>query len=293
MGKPLPFRWYGGKHNHLDWLLPLLPNTQEYVEPFGGSGAVLLNREPSAVETFNDLDSDIVTFFRVLRDQPDELLEQIALTPFSREEYERAVEVMESGEELPLLEQTRLFLVRAGQVRSGLAQDATPGRWAYHVTTSRREMAGGVSRWWGRLANLEAVVDRLRRVQLENDDATSIIERYDSPNCLFYCDPPYPHSARRPDTPYRYEMSEHDHRELATILRVSDAKVALSGYRCELYEELYGNWYRTDAPEKIIHTTKDERQESLWTTYDPEELAGNTAPEQTALTDEFGDTQTA
>ena len=82
--KLIAFGWYGGKFNHLDWLLPLLPDCHHYCEPFGGSAAVLLNRAPSLVETYNDLDGEVVTFFRVLRNQKDELIEAIGLTPFSR-----------------------------------------------------------------------------------------------------------------------------------------------------------------------------------------------------------------
>src|SRR5579884_454089 len=83
----IAFGWYGGKFNHLNWLLPLLPECHHYCEPFGGSGAVLLNRDPSPVETYNDLDNEVVNFFRVLRQQKEKLLEAIALTPFSREEF--------------------------------------------------------------------------------------------------------------------------------------------------------------------------------------------------------------
>jgi len=88
--KLIAFGWYGGKFSHLDWLLPLLPECNHYCEPFAGSGAVLFNKAPSPVETYNDLDGEVVNFFKVLRDNKQELLEQIALTPFSREEFGKA-----------------------------------------------------------------------------------------------------------------------------------------------------------------------------------------------------------
>ena len=87
----IAFGWYGGKFNHLDWLLPLLPACHHYCEPFAGSAAVLLNRPPAPVETYNDLDGEVAHFFRVLRDHKDRLVEAIGLTPFSREEFARAV----------------------------------------------------------------------------------------------------------------------------------------------------------------------------------------------------------
>lgn len=160
MARCLPFRWYGGKYSHLKWLLPQLPETHRYIEPFGGSGSVLLNREPSPVEVYNDLDSDVTNFFKVLRDNRDELLEKIALTPFSREEFEYAIE-SQNNEDLTDIEKARLFFVRAGQVRSGLAQEATPGRWAYCKNASRRDMASAVSRWHSRLDHLEQAAERI------------------------------------------------------------------------------------------------------------------------------------
>ena len=271
MGKALPFRWYGGKYSHLDFILPQLPKTHQYIEPFGGSAAVLINREPSPVETYNDIDGDVVTFFKVLRENRDELLEKIALTPFSREELAKAVE-KKDDDDLSDIEQARLFFVRAGQTRSGLAQEATPGRWAYCKSTSRRDMSGAVSRWHGRLEQLYDVADRLRRVQIENKNATEVIERHDDEAALFYCDPPYPHETRGDTNSYGHEMTDDQHRELAEVLRSCEGKVAVSGYQCDLYEaifEEYDGWTRIDADEKTMHTTKDKRQESLWVNYDP------------------------
>jgi len=271
--KLLPFRWYGGKYSHLEFILPRLPRTHQYVEPFGGSAAVLINRDPSPVETYSDVDGDVVTFFEVLRERREELLEKIALTPFSREELARAVE-RKGDDDLTDVERARLFFVRAGQTRSGLAQEATPGRWAYCKTTSRREMSGAVSRWHGRLEQLYDVADRLRRVQIENEPAVEVVQRHDDADALFYCDPPYPHEVRGDTNSYGHEMSDDDHRELAAVLRGAEAKVAVSGYRCALYEELFeahDGWRRVDAEEKTMHTTKDTRRESLWLNYEPPE----------------------
>src|ERR1700680_3894020 len=89
--KLILFGWYGGKFSHLGWLLPLLPECYHYCEPFAGSAAVLLNREPSPVETYNDVDGEVVNFFKVLRDEREALIQAIAFTPFSREEFAIAV----------------------------------------------------------------------------------------------------------------------------------------------------------------------------------------------------------
>ena len=264
----IAFGWYGGKFSHLKWLLPLLPSCQHYCEPFGGSAAVLLNRAPSPVETYNDIDGEVVNFFRVLRDQKNELLEAIGLTPFSKAEFESAISDTSNISEL---ERARRFFIRARQVRTGLAQKASSGRWAHCRLTSRAGMAGAVSRWLGSVDGLSEIAQRLLRVQVENDTAIDVIRRYDSQDTLFYCDPPYPHDSRRDHNAYSYEMTDSEHRSLANVLHKVEGKVALSSYDCELMDELYGCWNRIEAPEKMCHSSKSPRREVLWTNYQAEE----------------------
>ncbi len=265
--KLIAFGWYGGKFSHLDWLLPLLPATRHFCDVFGGSAAVLINRDPSPVETYNDLDSDLVNFFRVLRDQREPLMEAIGLTPFSREELALACEL--AGAELSDLERARRFYVRARQVRTGLAQTASAGRWAHCLLTSRAGMAGAVSRWLGSVEALPMIAQRLLRVQIEHAPSLEVIERFDSPDTLFYCDPPYVHTTRGDAKAYRHEMTDADHRELAGLLHKTKGKVALSGYHGDLYDRLYGDWWRVEANPKLCHSVKQERTEILWMNYKP------------------------
>jgi DNA adenine methylase len=272
MKKKIAFGWYGGKYSHLDWLLPLLPGATHYCEPFGGSAAVLINRAPSPVETYNDIDGDLVTFFRVLREDPDALIRAIGLTPFAREELRRAV--AEPDQPISDLERARRFFVRARQVRTGLAQTASEGRWAHCKLTSRAGMAGAVSRWLGSVEGLSEIVQRLLRVQIENAPAVEVVQRYDSAETLFYCDPPYTHDARSDLKAYRHEMTDADHRALARTLHAAEGKVAISGYRSPLMEELYGEWRSVEAPVKKAHSTnthtsgqKRARAEVLWVNY--------------------------
>jgi len=266
--KIIAFGWYGGKFSHLDWLLPLLPACHHYCEPFAGSAAVLLNRDPSPVETYNDLDGEVVNFFRVLRDDKDRLIEAIGLTPFSREEFEIACVL---DPEVSPLERARRFFVRARQVRTGLAQTASLGRWANCKNTSRAGMSGAVSRWLGSIEELPEIAERLLRVQIENRPAIDVIRLYDAPDTLFYCDPPYVHLTRGDDSAYGYEMTDEEHRELAEVLNSVKGMVAISNYQCDLMDELYPapKWIKHIAPARTIHSTKDVRVEALWTNYDP------------------------
>jgi DNA adenine methylase len=265
--KRIAFGWYGGKYNHLEWLLPLLPKAKHYCEPFGGSAAVLLNRGSSEVETYNDIDGEVVNFFKVLRDKKNKLIYSIGMTPFSREEFQLAIRTNGNGQHLSDVERARRFFVRARQVRTGLAQTASNGRWANCLLTSRAGMAGAVSRWLGSVEGLEYIASRLLRVQIEHDDALKVIRRYDSPETLFYCDPPYPHESRGDHNAYAYEMSDEMHVELAIVLNAVKGKVAVSGYRCELLDRLYKGWHMHVAKAKKALSIKSERTEILWTNY--------------------------
>lgn len=271
--KLIAFGWYGGKFSHLDWLLPLLPSCHHYCEPFAGSAAVLLNRHPSPIETYNDLDGEVCNFFRVLRNQKEKLAKAIGLTPFSREEFAVACEL--NGKRSSV-ERARRFYVRARQVRTGLAQTASVGRWANCLDTSRAGMSGVVSRWLGGVELLPEIGERLMRVQIENRPALDVIRLYDSPDTLFYCDPPYVHETRGDSKAYGHEMSNEQHRELADALNSTKGMVAFSNYDCELINRLYppNRWRKIVGPAKTNHSTKDMRTEVLWVNYDPHEKRG-------------------
>jgi len=263
--KKIVFGWYGGKFSHLGWLLPLLPECHHYCEPFSGSGSVLINRRPSEIETYNDIDGEVVNFFKVLRDKNEELIRACALTPFSREEYYEAI--MVDHNTISDVERARKFFIRARQTRIGLAQTASLGRWANCKDTSRSGMSGSVSRWLNGVEGLTDVAKRLLRVQIENRPAVDVIKLYDGLNTLFYCDPPYVHSTRSDTKAYKFEMDDKQHKIFSDTLNSIKGKAAVSGYRCKLMDDLFNGWQRFDAPYKKIHSSKNNRQESLWTNY--------------------------
>jgi len=261
----IAFGWYGGKYSHLDFILPNLPNGEKhFCDVFGGSAAVLINRKPSPLETYNDLDSELVNFFSILRSDFDELVRQIGLTPFSREELVKACAAQPNLSEM---ERARRFYVRARQTRTGLAQTSSEGRWAHCRLTSRAGMAGAVSRWLGAVDGLPEIAQRLLRVQIENVPAVEIISRYDTDETLFYLDPPYVHESRGDKNAYGNEMTNWDHIQLGEILRNIKGRAVISGYRTKLYDEIFKSWNRIDAPEKICNSSKGFRQECLWVNF--------------------------
>ena len=231
------FYYPGSKGAILTDILQILENIphRHYCEPFGGSAVILLNKQPAEIETLNDLNGEIVNFFRVLRDQPDELIRAIELTPYSRQEYLSAIQ---QNEEITDTERARRFFVRACQSYGGIgATRPTPGRWAYAITGRRSESV--TARYWRVIDNLYAVAKRLQRVQIECDDALTVIQRHDTPDTLFYIDPPYPLESRIDDYIYALELSDKEHEELAEVLARIKGKAVLSAYDCPLIRRLY------------------------------------------------------
>jgi DNA adenine methylase len=230
---------------------------------------VLLNRAPSPIETYNDIDGDVVNFFRVLRNRHEELIRAISLTPFSREEYHRAI--YGSATRINEVERARRFYIRARQTRTGLAQTASLGRWANCRDTSRAGMSGVVSRWLGGVEILDDIAQRLLRVQIENRPAVDVMRLYDGPETLFYCDPPYLHATRGDSKAYGFEMDEKQHREFADTANACRGKVAVSGYEHPLMNEFFPGlkWYKSYGLDKTIHSTKGTRREVLWTNFNP------------------------
>jgi DNA adenine methylase len=189
-----------------------LPPHACYVEPFGGAASVLLRKPPAPCEVYNDLDGEVVGFFRVLRERPADLVAAIRCTPFARADIDAACAPTPPG--LDDLERARRVYVRAWQGRHGLPARGRLG-WRFERAAAGTRTA--VAQW----ADLErpwAVAERLRHVQLECDDALRVIARFDGPDSLFYVDAPYPASARGAcwaTTAYAHELSDADHRRLA------------------------------------------------------------------------------
>lgn len=251
-----PFAYYGGKTTLAERIVALLPRHGHYVEPFAGSLAVLLAKAPSFMETVNDLDSDLVTFWRVLRDCPVDLARAAMLTPYSREEFEQARDLTGVDD----LERARRVWVRITQSRS---QSMKQTGWKFQIDPASRNVpvADNVVAFAGRM---EQVAQRLRRVALESRDALDVINDYGrSPGVCIYADPPYLGSTRA--TNYGRELTSGDqHRALADALRDCRASVILSGYASPLYDDLYGDWHRIEVQGATTQSGDTDRVEVLW-----------------------------
>lgn len=270
-----PFTYFGGKTRLAPQIAALLPPHEHYVEPFAGSLAVLLAKPPSAMETVNDLDGDIVNFWRVLRERPLELERACFLTPHARAEHQAAFIPADDN-----LERARRLWVLLTQGRSGQRR---PTGWRHYQDPrgSSHSMPDYLQSYAGRIA---AAAARIAGVSLECLPALEVIARYGRhSSCLLYADPPYldsvRHSAGRGNS-YLHEMrTEDDHRELAEALRAARATVVLSGYDSPLYLELYDGWHRLELGAYTGNAApgKGERAEVLWSNRPFPRLAARTA----------------
>lgn len=258
-------RYPGSKWGLADWIISYFPAGYErlvYLEAFVGSGAVFFNKRAGAVETINDLDGDVVNLFRVLREKPEELKRKLALTPYSREEYDRSFEACEDP-----IERARRYMVRTTQA-IGAKMDGKCG-WRNH---KQMKIGGTACKWAGIPNVIASAAERLKGsptnlVQIENMDALRLIERYNNRDVLMYLDPPYMRSTRRSGKLYRHEMDDGDHARLLGLITQSKAQIVLSGYSSPQYDEALKGWNKFTA---LSQTTSAEMaEECIWINYEP------------------------
>lgn len=260
------FRYPGSKWSIANWIISYFPEGYEkmvYLEPFLGSGAVFFNKLPGAVETINDLDGDAVNLFRVLRERPEELKHALELTPYSREEYDSSFEPCDEP-----VEKARRYMVRTTQA-IGAKMGGSKCGWRNH---KQMKIGGTACKWGGITETIDAATTRLRGdtthlVQIERMDALRLIERYNNPDVLMYIDPPYVRSARKSGRLYQYEMTDADHEQLLDLLTQSKAKIVLSGYETDLYNERLRDWEKATTLSQTTSTKMAE--EIIWMNYEP------------------------
>jgi DNA adenine methylase len=278
-----PLKWHGGKHYLAPRIVALMPPHLHYVEPFFGGGQVFFARDPAdprlwwpeptkdgrlargVSEVINDLDRDLMNFYRVLRDQDlfNRLRQRLELTLFSEAEWQLAGELL-AGENADCVERAAALFILVRQSRQALRKD--------FVTPVRTRLRGGrqdhVNAWWAAVDGLEDSHRRLKDILLLCRPALEVIRQEDGVGTLFYLDPPYLHKTRMARKAYReFEMTEEDHRELLAMLRTVRGKVMLSGYPSELYARALASWSRHpfDMPNHAAGgDTKGRETEVLW-----------------------------
>jgi DNA adenine methylase len=177
------------------------------------------------------------------------------MTQVSRREFEESLGDGDGGP----LERARRFFVRTCQSRANQTGKVFAGNFS---TSDHIRGYGAGDSWAGLVDNLEAVIGRFRRVIVENRPAPLVIRDHDGEDTLFYLDPPYPRGTRARFRQYDVEMTDADHEELAATLGGIRGMAAISGYRCPLYDRLYGGWRRRDRP--ALNGAGGGRVESVW-----------------------------
>ncbi|EMN3921305.1 DNA adenine methylase [Citrobacter farmeri] len=253
-------RYHGGKFRLAPWIIEQMPNHVCYVEPFGGAAGVLLQKPRSYAEVYNDLDSEVVNLFRVLRDPElsQRLQEVCALTPYSRDEFLAAKE-----ETADPVERARRMVVRACMgfgTASGIGGDSG------FRHDSKRKYATPSHLWERYPETLAAVCQRLQGVIIENRDALAVMRSHDAETTLHYIDPPYmPETRSKGHRYYRHEMTVEGHEQLLAVSRTMTGMVLISGYDHEVYNDMLFGWAKTEKASRISagRGTKV-RTECLW-----------------------------
>lgn len=249
-------KYPGAKNRLASWICQYIPKHNVYLEPFAGSLAVLFNKERSHIETVNDIDEEIVNFFKVLRDRGAELEHKIALTPYSRTEYERAYEPSSND-----IERARRFAIRCwmGFGCGNLYKNGFKSGQQTHSPNPARA-------WMKLQETMIQAAERLKNVQIENLPAIELIGRYDTEDVFMYLDPPYVPYTRKNHL-YKYEMSVREHEELLSVILNHPAKILISGYNSDLYNNTLKGWCKVEK-----NTTAEcglKRKEVLWMNYEP------------------------
>ena len=247
----------GAKWGMAKEIVALIPPHRSYVEPFFGSGAVLFNKPPSAIETVNDIDGDIVNFFKVLREQPEKLAAFIAMTPYSRAVFDDAHENRGSSD----FERAYKFAIRSKMGHGFKTYQKT----GFKIDVHARENSYAVNCWNRLPGDLLDAAGRLKSVQIENRPALELIQKFNYSNVLIYADPPYLLNTRG-GKQYRYEMTEQDHLDLLDGLKQHKGSVILSGYPSDMYDHELSGWSRVYR--KSYNQNAAQRTEVLWCNFE-------------------------
>jgi DNA adenine methylase len=250
---------HGGKRYLARRIIARLPEARVFVEPYAGGLSVMLNRPPSPVEVANDLDPGLIGFYRVLRDQTADFLRRVEALPYDAETFERSLRPGSADDDE--LDAAVRFLVRNRFSRGGLGRDFA---WSERLRGGR---PGDENAWQTIKAELPRIAQRLARVELRCRDGVEVIREMDGPKVLHYLDPPYPLTTRTARDIYAHEMDEADHARLLEVICRCRGAVAISGYRCPLYDEALRDWDRVefDMPNHSGQgKAKQRRVEALW-----------------------------
>lgn len=257
-------RYHGGKFLLAPWIISHFPDHRTYDEPMGGGGNVLLRKPRSYAEIYNDKWDIVVNVFRVMRDERSaKKLEQLLrLTSFSRSEFEKTGDAHLAAIEDPV-EKARLTIFRSF---AGFGSASTNAVFSTGFRANSNKSGTTPAHDWVNYPNhISSFIERLKAVVIENRHYADVVKQQDSQDTLHYLDPPYVQETRnmqRGNAAYAHEFTEQDHIDMAKVMEVVRGGVIISGYRCDLYDELFSEYLRVER--KAFADGAAPRVECLW-----------------------------
>ena len=236
-----------------------MPKHKVYVEPFGGAASVLMRKPRSYAEVYNDKDGEIVSLFEIMRDygKAAELRHRLVFTPFAREEFDLAYwDEIGPGDQI---DQARKLIVRSFMGFGSDGHNADSGKTGFRANSNRLGTTPAHD-WANYPECISQFTERLQGVVIENRDYWEIMQQQDSPETLFFVDPPYVHETRGAKHSYRFEMNDEQHELLLERIQSLKGMVMLCGYENEFYKRL--DWHRVKR--KTFADGARERTETLW-----------------------------
>ncbi|WP_454880636.1 DNA adenine methylase [Sphingobacterium detergens] len=268
--KTIAFNYFGGKYTWCDEIFPYIVDHVHFNDVFCGSMAITLNKPFSQIDTANDINGDVVNFFRILRDRPRELVDLLLLTPCSREEYNNSWHIDSAMSDL---EKARRFYVRVRQSFYGLGIQRQNKDWHATKTSSRSKFGETVNKWLNSIPKLLQVAEKLMHIQLENKDFREYIPDMDFPKAFFYLDPPYHPECRKSVNDYAFDFTHEDHLQLAEVANNIQGYAMLSTYDTPTIREMYKDWYFVKFSPKKNNIRNTEVVECILMNYEPRRTA--------------------
>ena len=252
-------KYPGSKWNIAGKLAGLMPEHHSYVEPYFGSGALFFTKPPSAIETINDLDSDVTNLFRCIREDSKRLARIVMVIPYSRKEYDSSfnTEILYTDP----FERAARFLLKCWQGH-GFRTNGNKVGWKNDV--QGREKMYALWNWYRLPGWIIDIAERLRMVQVECRPALEVIKRFDFENVFMYLDPPYLFGTRN-GKQYKHEMTDADHEMMLQAAVASKAKIMISGYESEMYNSYLKGWHKKYFTSCAEHNGS--RTEVVWMNY--------------------------
>ena len=267
-----PVNCIGGKYYLTSWLTQHMPEHVCYVEPFCGAGHLLFSKESSQVEILNDIDSHLIGFFELLKDDTkrSKLIQTLDNMLYSRRLWQEIRKNWKQGNiSQDEIERAAWWYYLNRTTFSG---DQKRGGFAIPSTTGRNPAQS----YYNAIDSLERIAKRLRGVTIECLDYSDCIQRYDSQNTLFYCDPPYLNTE---DYYGKGCFTLEDHYNLTELLHGIKGQAVVTHYQNGLYDDLYKGWHRYEyqsfkGSHKSTGEAKPKTVECLYTNFRPFKTRG-------------------